>query len=88
MNDVMVFPETSAADTTESGQKAQGVIFRCASSTPCIEAVLNVQKSIGAETDIYLQDPTSREQILAAVQSTATKIRLQIGASWRRSGAF
>jgi hypothetical protein len=73
MNDVMVFPEASAADTTESGQKAQGVIFRCASGAPCIEAVWNGQKSMGAETDIYLQDPTSREQILAAFQSLQRK---------------
>jgi hypothetical protein len=73
MNDVMVFPETSSADTTESGQKAQGVIFRCAASTPCIDAVWNGRKSMGSETDIYLQDPTSREQILAAFQSLQRK---------------
>ena len=62
---VTVSLETADQDTTEGGEKAMGVIFRCVGA-PCIDAVWDGQKSTSAWTDIYLQDAGSREQILAA----------------------
>ena len=60
IDDVTVSPETSDQDTTESGEKAMGVIFRCVGA-PCIEAVWDGQKSMSAWTDIYVQDAKSRD---------------------------
>jgi hypothetical protein len=74
IDDVTVSPETSGQDTTESGEKAMGVIFRCVGG-PCVEAVWDRKSSMSAWTDIYLQDPKSQAQILAAFQA------LQRGAS-------
>jgi hypothetical protein len=68
IDDVTVSPETSDQDTTESGEKAMGVIFRCVAA-PCIEAVWDGKKSMSAWTDIYVQEAKSREQILAAFQA-------------------
>jgi hypothetical protein len=68
IDDVTVSEETSDQDTTQSGEKAVGVIFRCIVA-PCIQAVRNGQKSTSAWTDIYLQDAASRNQILAAFQA-------------------
>lgn len=68
IDDVTVSPETSDRDTTESGEKAMGVIFRCVAA-PCIEAVWDGKKSMSAWTDIYVQDAKSREQILAAFRA-------------------
>jgi hypothetical protein len=74
IDDITVSLETSDQDTTESGEKAMGVIFRCVGA-PCIDAVWDGQKSTSAWTDIYLQDAGSRNQILAAFHA------LQRGAS-------
>ncbi|MBV8105260.1 MAG: hypothetical protein JO223_11670 [Hyphomicrobiales bacterium] len=68
IDDVTVSLETSDQDTTESGEKAKGVIFRCVGA-PCIQAVWDGQKSTSAWTDIYLQEAGSRNQILAAFQA-------------------
>ena len=68
IDDVTVSPETSDQDTTESGEKAMGVIFRCVAG-PCIEAVWDGKRSSSAWTDIYVEDAKSRAQILAAFQA-------------------
>ena len=67
IDDVTVSLET-ADDMTENGEKALGVLFRCAGQ-PCIDAVWSGQKSTGSWTDIYIQDPAVRERIFAAFQS-------------------
>jgi hypothetical protein len=74
IDDVTVALETSDQDTTESGEKAMGVIFRCVGA-PCIQTVRDGQKSTGAWTDIYLQEAGSRNRILDAFRA------LQKGAS-------
>ncbi len=68
IDDVTVSLETSDQDTTEGGEKAMGVIFRCVGA-PCIQAVWDGKKSTSAWTDIYLQEAGSRNQILAAFQA-------------------
>ena len=67
IDDVTVSLET-ADDMTETGEKALGVMFRCAGG-PCIEAVWSGQKSTSSWTDIYIQDPEARERIFAAFRS-------------------
>jgi hypothetical protein len=67
IDDVRVSVET-APDLTESGEPALGVLFSCAGA-PCIEAVWDGQKSMAAETDIYIQDAAQRERILAAFEA-------------------
>lgn len=49
IDDVTVSLETSDQDVTESGEKAEGVLFRCIGA-PCIEAVWDGQKSMSAWT--------------------------------------
>ena len=71
MDDVRVSPETTD-DVTESGEKAQGVVFTCVGA-PCIHAVWDGQKSVAASTDIYLQDAARRDEILAAFQALRRK---------------
>ncbi len=55
-------------DLTRSGEKAEGVVVKCIDA-PCIEQVWYGKKSIGPQTDIYVQDKKQRERILAAFQS-------------------
>jgi hypothetical protein len=72
IDDVTMSLETSDQDVTESGEKAQGVLFRCIGA-PCIEAVWDGRKSMSAWTDIYLQEPKSRAQIFPAFQALQRK---------------
>jgi hypothetical protein len=72
IDDVTIAPETVASDVAENGEKAIGVIFRCV-GTPCIHADWSGEKSLSAWTDIYVQDPTQRDQILAAFQALQGK---------------
>jgi hypothetical protein len=67
LNDVTISPET-AGDVTETGEPALGIFFKCAGA-PCIHAVWDGQKSVSPTTDIYIQDATQRERILAAFRS-------------------
>ena len=72
LDDVTISLEASPTDTTETGEQARGVVFKCA-GPPCIAAVWNGKASMSASTDVYLQDAASREQILAAFQSLRSK---------------
>ena len=72
LDEVTISLETSPADTTDAGEKALGVIFKCLGA-PCIEATWNGKASMSASTDIYLQNAAAREQILAAFQALQNK---------------
>lgn len=67
IDDVKIAEET-ADDVAENGEKARSVMFRCVGA-PCIQAVWSGAKSVSASTDISIQDPAQREQILAAFQA-------------------
>ena len=67
LGDVVISVETSHTDFTEAGEPALGIIFKCA-APKCIQAKWGGQPSLSDWTDIYLQDATLREQILAAFE--------------------
>ena len=71
IDDVRVSDET-ADDLTESGEKAQGILFTCLRA-PCISAVWDGEKSMADKTDIYIQDAAERAHILAAFQALRRK---------------
>jgi hypothetical protein len=73
VDDVKISDE-SADDIAESGEKARGVLFRCIGA-PCIRAVWSGQKSLSAQTDIYIQDTARRERILAAFRTLQRKAK-------------
>ena len=72
IDDVAISLETSAQDTTATGEKARGVLFRCAAA-PCIDAVWDGKPSTSAWTDIYVNDPAERERIFEAFRALQTK---------------
>jgi hypothetical protein len=76
IDDVEISLETSAQDTTDAGEKARGVIFRCVGA-PCIKAVWNGKPSTSSSTDIYLNDPSERERIFQAFRALQTKVDSQ-----------
>jgi hypothetical protein len=69
---VAVSLETSDQDTTENGEKAEGVMFRCVGA-PCIDSVWDGKKSTSAWTDVYLHDPEMRERIFTAFMALQKK---------------
>ena len=77
IDDVTISPETADQDTTENGEKAMGVIFRCVGA-PCIQAVWDGQKSASAWTDIYLQEAAIAKPNSCRVPGAAERRRLQI----------
>jgi len=72
LDDVAISLEASPIDTTDAGETALGVIFKCLGA-PCIAAVWNGKASMSASTDVYLQKAAAREQILAAFQALQNK---------------
>ena len=72
LDEVSISLEASSSDTTESGEKAMGVMFKCVGA-PCIEAVWNGKASVSSWTDMYLHDATIRARVLAAFQALQTK---------------
>ncbi len=72
IDDVAISLETSAQDTTAAGEKAQGVLFRCAVAA-CIDAVWDGKPSTSAWTDIYVNDPAERERIFDAFRALQTE---------------
>jgi hypothetical protein len=71
IDDVTVASEVSVHDLTEAGQDALGILFRC-KGAPCIHAEWNGAASMGAWSDIYIQDASTRERVLAAFQALKT----------------
>ena len=67
IDDVRISDEVSD-DVAENGAKARGVMFRCVGA-PCIQATWSGAKSVSASTDIYVQDASQRQRILAAFQA-------------------
>ncbi len=65
----------TASDVAENGEQAGAVMFRCVGA-PCIRADWSGQKSMGASTDIYIQDATHRQRIFAAFQALQRKADL------------
>jgi hypothetical protein len=72
IDDLTMSLETSDQDTTENGEKAQGVMFRCVGA-PCIDSVWDGKKSTSAWTDVYLHDPEMRERIFTAFMALQKK---------------
>lgn len=72
IDDVAISLERSAQDTTAAGEKARGVMFRCAGA-PCIDAVWDGKPSRSAWTDIYVNDPAERERIFDAFRALQSK---------------
>jgi hypothetical protein len=72
IDEVNVSLETSPQDRTETGEQAQGVMFKCVGA-PCIEAVWNGKQSISAWTDIYLNDADERKRIFEAFRTLQSK---------------
>jgi len=73
LNDVAIAPETTE-DLVDTGAKAQGVLFKCFGQ-PCVQAVWDGQKSVSAKTDVYIQDPAQRDQILSAFRALQASSR-------------
>jgi hypothetical protein len=65
IEDVAVSLLTSSQDLTETGEQAQGVIFKCISGK-CVTHKWDGVESMSDWTDISIQDPDTREKILAA----------------------
>jgi hypothetical protein len=65
IEDVRIFEYEYPSDTTETGEKAVGVMFRCKTGK-CIRSKWNGQVSDAQEADLYLQDATLRGRILKA----------------------
>jgi hypothetical protein len=70
--DAVAISLESTDDTTESGAKARGVLFKCPDA-PCIEATWDGRKSMSGSTDIYIQDPDQRDKIFAAFRALQGK---------------
>jgi hypothetical protein len=64
IDDVKISDEVTD-DIAENGEKARGVMFRCVGA-PCIQAVWSGAKSVGAWTDVSIQDATQRKLVFAA----------------------
>jgi hypothetical protein len=71
IDDVVISEETTD-DLAENGERARGVLFKCAGA-PCIRAVWSGENSISDSTDVYLQDDTQRRRILDAFQALRRK---------------
>jgi len=65
IRDVHVLEYEYPADTTEAGEKAVGVMFKC-DSGKCIRSIWNGHEANKAEADLYLYDPQHRAEILHA----------------------
>ncbi len=65
IQDVHVLEYEYPADTTEAGEKAVGVMFKC-DSGQCIRSTWNGHEANKAEADLYIYDPQQRAQILRA----------------------
>lgn len=63
--DVHVSEYAYPADTTENGEKAVGVMFKCRDGK-CIKATWDGATSASDATDLYVYDATTRGQILRA----------------------
>lgn len=68
IEDVAVSLLTDSQDVTEAGEQAQGVIFKCVSGK-CVTHKWDGVESMSDWTDISIQDPATREKILAAFQA-------------------
>jgi hypothetical protein len=68
IEDVAVSLLTGSRDFTEAGEQAQGVIFKCISEK-CVAHKWDGVASMSDWTDISIQDPDTREKILAAFQA-------------------
>jgi len=71
IDDLAITLETTA-DLTPTGERAQGVLFKCL-GPPCIHAVWNGEASVRGSTDFYIHDPAQRDAILAAFKTLQTK---------------
>jgi hypothetical protein len=65
IEDVHIIEYEYPADTTETGEKAVGVLFKC-DAGKCIRSSWNGQQSDKAEADLYIYDPALRARILRA----------------------
>ena len=63
--DVEVTKFTEAGDVTPSGEPALGLLFTCV-APQCVSGAWVGQASKADKADIYIQDPATREKILAA----------------------
>jgi hypothetical protein len=68
IEDVAVSLLTDSQDFTETGEQAQGVIFKCVSGK-CVAHKWDGVGSMSDWTDISIQDQETREKILAAFQA-------------------
>jgi hypothetical protein len=68
IEDVRVSELKDSKDLTENGEKAEGIIFNCASGK-CVSATWNGTPSSSEWTDISLQNAETREKILVAFQA-------------------
>jgi len=65
IGDVHIIEYEYPSDTTESGEKAVGVMFKC-NSGQCIRSTWNGHESAKGEADLYLFDAALRARILRA----------------------
>ncbi|HEY1941715.1 MAG TPA: hypothetical protein VGH40_06275 [Roseiarcus sp.] len=65
IEDVHIIEYEYPADTTETGEKAVGVMFKCDAGN-CIRSSWNGHESDKSEADLYVYDPTVRARILRA----------------------
>ena len=67
LDDVNVAERSDSGDTTETGERAVGIIFNCRAGK-CIQSTYNGARSEVDWTDIYIQDSSLREEILKSFQ--------------------
>jgi hypothetical protein len=68
IEDVRVSELTDSKDLTETGERARGIIFNCLHGK-CISATWDGAPSPSDWTDISIQDPQTRANILSAFQA-------------------
>jgi len=65
LQDVEVSVLDYDSDFTEKGDKAVGILFKCASEG-CVHSIWNGQASTAAQSDVYIQDSKLRAEIFKA----------------------